>query len=452
MSDARSVPAAPPRRAASLLAIALLVLIGLALRLYRLEELPPRLAADEYTTALDVFAIVHGGGPPLFGLDWKPMPALTTHASAALLALTGPSIRGLRALSIALSLAAGVLLFVLLRQSCAAAVAWAAALLLLANPWFLNFSRSNWENAHVGTYWLLFSLCALHALRSARRAVPWALGAGAALALSLYGYFSGRLVLVAWLLFAPLALAIGGARRALLVYAVSLATAAVLFAPQVPVIARDWEHFQRRVANVSVLGADPAQHGFAPGTSRLGMVLGQLGVTARYLTVGAPLGKVHYGPPDRPPYHWLLVPLLLLGIGRGLRRWREGGWFVLLFAVALLATQGLSVGAPDLGRLAAAAPLCFWFIGYGAEGLLRALPAGRRRLAHAGVVAAALLLGAVEWRGFAAWMADPGVANARGGGVDYRDYPAWQAMQYSRLAAGQAPISVIEWEEKAQHR
>jgi hypothetical protein len=446
MADHRS-------RAPALLAIALLVLIGLGLRLYHLEELPPRLAADEYTTALDVFAIVHGGGPPLFGLDWKPMPALTTHASAALLALTGPTILGLRALSIGLSLIAGVLLFVLLRQHCATAVAWAAALLLLANPWFLNFSRSNWENAHVGAYWLLFSLCALTALRAPRRAVPWALGAGVALALSLYGYFSGRLLLVAWVLYAPLALRIGGARRTLLVYAASLASAAALFAPQVPVIARDWEHFQKRVANVSVMGADPTQHGFPPGTSQLGMALGQLGITARYLTLGAPLGKVHYSPPDRPPYHWVLVPLLLLGIGRGLQRWREGGWYVLLFAIVLVATQGLSVGAPDLGRLAGAAPLCFWFIGYGAEGLLRALPTDRRRLADAGVVAAALLLSVVEWRGFAAWMADPGVANARGGGVDYRDYPAWQAMQYARLAAGQPPISVIEWEEQhpAQH-
>ncbi|MDX2166133.1 MAG: glycosyltransferase family 39 protein [Deltaproteobacteria bacterium] len=435
------------------LAIALLLLIGSALRLHRLEELPPRLSADEYTTALDVFAIAHGGGPPLFGLDWKPMPALTAHASAALIGVTGPTIFGLRALSIGLSLLAGVLLFVLLRQQCAGAVAWSAALLLLANPWFLNFSRSNWENAHVGAYWLLFSLCALRALQARRGATAWAGGAGLALALSLYGYFSGRLLLVAWALYAPLAVAIAGWRRAAVVYAVVLATAAALFAPQVPVIARDWEHFQQRVANVSVLNADPAAHGFAPGTTRLGMAAGQLATTLHYLVVGAPLGKVHYGPPDRPPYHWLLVPLLLLGLGRSLQRWREGAWYAVLFFVVLIATQGLSVDAPDLGRLAGAAPLCFWFIGYGADGLLRRVPTERRRLAAAGVVAGALLLSGLEWRAFTAWMADPGVANARGGGVDYRDYPDWQAMQYSRLAAGQPPISVIEWEAlQEQHR
>ncbi|MEO8602707.1 MAG: glycosyltransferase family 39 protein [bacterium] len=435
------------------LLIALLVAAGTALRLYRLDTLPPRLAADEYTTALDVFEILHGSGPALFGLDWKPMPALTAHASAALMHATGPSILGLRLLSIVLSILAGVLLFIVLRWTCAPAVAWAAALALLADPWFLNFSRSNWENGHVAAYWLLFTWCFFSALRARRRMVWYGLAGGAALALSCYGYFSGRLLLIAWLLYAPLAAAASGATRQRVrhVYALIGVTAAILFAPQVPVIVQQWDYFQQRVRNVSVFSAAADGEAGSQGSSSAALIAAQLGVTLRYLTIGAPLGKCHYAPSDRPPYHLALVPLLLIGLVAGARRWRDGTWWWLLLAVPLIATQGLSIDAPDLARLVVAAPVFFWFIGFGAQTLLDRLPERRRGQAGLALACGSALLAVIEWRYFVGWMSSPAVAVARGGGVDTNEFATWQALQYRRMAAGRRPVPVVEWERREVH-
>jgi hypothetical protein len=428
--------------------IALLVLIGAGLRVYELESVPPRLSADEYTTALDVFEINAGKGPPLFGLDWKPMPALTSHLTAVLVRVTGPSILGLRLLSIVLSLAAAVLLYVLLRWTAAPGVAFAAALGLLANPWFLNFSRSGWENAHVATYWLAFTWCFFSGLRAERGALMRYAGAGLALALSCYGYFTGRLLVVAWLLFLPLAPAVVRRpwRHVLVAYALTGAIAVALFAPQIPVLVRDWDGFQRRVRNVSLLNADPAEQGYEPGTSRAAMAADQLWRTARYLTVGLEIGKVHYSPSARPPLHPVVIPFLLLGLGAAARHRRDGLWWWLLLGVAVVVTQGVSIGAPDLARLVVACPILFWFVGYGAETAVRWLPQRLRRAATVALALGALVLALVEWRYFESWMLSDGVAVSRGGGVDYREYARWQAMQADRLAHGRPTLPVVDWE------
>jgi hypothetical protein len=62
--------------------IFLLILIGGSLRFRHLDSVSPRISADEYITTCEVFLIFHGKGPALFGLDWKPMPALTEHLPA----------------------------------------------------------------------------------------------------------------------------------------------------------------------------------------------------------------------------------------------------------------------------------------------------------------------------------------------------------------------------------
>ena len=428
--------------------VALLVLVGTALRFYELESVPPRLSADEYTTALDVFEINAGKGPPLFGLDWKPMPALTSHLTAVLVRVTGPSILGLRLLSIVLSLVAALLLFVLLRWTCSPGVAFAAALSLLANPWFLNFSRSGWENAHVAAYWLAFSWCFFSGLRAERWAAVRFVAAGVALALSCYGYFTGRLLVAAWLLFLPVAAAVvrRSWRRVLGGYAITAATAVVLFAPQIPVLVRDWDGFQRRVSNVSLLNADPADQGYAPGTSRTAMAADQLWRTVRYLTVGLEIGKVHYSPSARPPLHPILIPFLLLGLVAAAIHWRDGLWWWLLLGVSVTVTQALSVGAPDLARLVVVCPILFWFIGYGAEVAVGWLPERLRSGATAALAVGALLLTLAEWRYFESWMLSDGVTVTRGGGVDYREYARWQTMQADRLARGRPPLPVVEWE------
>jgi hypothetical protein len=426
--------------------IASLLVAGAALCLYRLDRIPPRVSSDEYTTVVEAFEILHGKGPPLFGLDWKPMPALTTHATALLMRIVGPSLAGMRLLSVLLGLTAAVLLYGLLRHHCSAVAAWAAALLLLSNPWFLNFARSGWENGHAGTYWLLFTWCFLAALRDRRRRWLHCAGAGCALALSLYGYFSGRLLLVSWLLFLPAAAGATGRpwRDVAKVYGMILVIGALLFAPQVPAIGRNWDRFQQRVRTVSLFEANPGDHGYQSHTE---MALSQLGRATRYLIAGSGLGNVHYSPPDRSPFHAALVPLLLLGLGRALWGWRTGLWWWLLLIVPIVSTQGLSItGDPNLARIAGVSVVFFWFIGYGIALVVDRFGTTYRRLAAVALALVTLGVSWQEWRYFNWWMQLPGVAVARGFGVDHRDYPRWREIQFERIARGERPVHVIEWE------
>ncbi len=429
--------------------VLLLLLIGGFLRFHRLEELPPRLSADEYTTTTQVFEILSGKGPPLFGLDWKPMPALTSHVTALLMRLTGPTILGVRILSILLSVICALTLFKVLCWSCPMGVAWSATVVLLSNPWFLNFSRSGWENMHVATYWVLFSWCFLSGLRTRDNPWPYHLGAGLFLALSFYGYFSGRLILFVWLIYFPIAHAMSGRswRDVLVAYAIVAATGFVLFAPQVPAILHNWDFFQQRVRAVSIFGDDPARLGFANHAS---MALYQIGYTIRYLLVGGPIAAVLYSPPERPPVHPVLVPFLLLGMARALIRWREGAWWWLLALLPVVITQGFSAGTPDLGRMAGTCVVFFWFIGYGGAALVESWPLAARPMVSAVLGCGALLLSVQEWRYFEPWMLSEPVTRTRGAGVDYRDYKRWQEMQFQRILAGQAPIHVTKWEPGEQ--
>jgi hypothetical protein len=170
--------------------------------------------------------------------------------------------------------------------------------------------------------------------------------------------------------------------------------------------------------------------------------------TVRYLTIGLEIGKVHYSPSMRPPLHPVLIPFLLLGLVAAAVSWRDGLWWWLSLAVPLVATQGLSIGAPDLARLVVVCPILFWFVGYGAETFVRWLPRHLRGGATVAIVAGAVLLAVAEWRYYESWMLSDAVSLARGGGVDHREYSRWQAMEQDRLARGRPPLPVVEWERQ----
>jgi hypothetical protein len=141
-----------------------------------------------------------------------------------------------------------------------------------------------------------------------------------------------------------------------------------------------------------------------------------------------------------------VIPFLLLGLVAAAVHRRDGLWWWLLLGVAVVVTQGLSIGAPDLARLVVACPILFWFVGYGAEMAVRGLHPRLRVGTTVALACGALLLAAVEWRYFESWMLSDGVTVTRGGGVDYREYVRWQAMQADRLAHGRPPLPVVEWE------
>ena len=222
--------------------LAALVLLAFALRLYRLGEFPDTVLGDEADNAQYAVRILYGKPPlgGLFGIDWTPQPAFSIYKQAAFLALFGFNVLAIRlpsALGSALTL---IPFYFLLRRQLSITASLLATALLASNVWYLNFSRSGWNNIDVCGYMLLATACLLLALDSVnlaggRQRLTWILFAvaGFAVALGLYSYPSGRAIPLAVAAFFPVAwwLHARHRRQVLLGYGILAAVCALVAGP-----------------------------------------------------------------------------------------------------------------------------------------------------------------------------------------------------------------------------
>lgn len=426
------------------LALALLVGAALALRVVWLDRLPPNITADEADNLWVIFRIAETGQPRLFDLDWKPAPAFSVYLFRAFIALFGETVFGLRMASAVLSALALVPFYALARRVVGPPAALAAAALLATGQWYLHFSRSGWENVHTALYALLAAWALAIALERLR--LRWFVAAGAAAALGLYGYFAGRLVLPALLLYAPLALRWAGAhwRRVLLGYTVLVATALLLFLPQAPTISARWEEFNRRTAAVDVLRQPRPYLG---ESSDLGILRVQLQRTlaAFVLLDGDLFANGRYGPVGQPPVDPLTGLLFVLGLALGLRRWRATALWWSLLVVPLLATQVLSADTPDAARAIVAAPFVYLFVGLALDRLLALAPWRARGLARLALLGGVAALALANVDGYVAWIASPAAAAARQPAVELAEYDQWRDALRRDLRAGGLGFNVGQW-------
>jgi hypothetical protein len=122
-----------------------------------------------------------------------------------------------------------------------------ATLLLAGNLWFLHFSRTAWTNLNADLFAVSGALMLALAVRKGNYLFYAAAGAFAAL--GLYGYYSGRLLIVFFLAYLPFALLLNRddhLRRILLGYAVLVAACFVVFLPQIKPTIDNWDAFNRR--------------------------------------------------------------------------------------------------------------------------------------------------------------------------------------------------------------
>jgi len=140
-----------------LVAAALLAIAGVALvlRLASLTNVPTNVTADEADNLQVVYHILEGHGPSFFGLDWKPAPAFSTYLIAGFMRLFGMDIAGMRMSSVLLGSLTTVALYFLARQHISRLASLASAFLLATALWHLHFSRSGWENVHIGLFAVL---------------------------------------------------------------------------------------------------------------------------------------------------------------------------------------------------------------------------------------------------------------------------------------------------------
>jgi DNA-binding beta-propeller fold protein YncE/4-amino-4-deoxy-L-arabinose transferase-like glycosyltransferase len=427
---------------AETVALAVLLLVALLARLIVLGTLPDTMTADEADNARDAIHILNGNGPGFFGLDWKPAPAFNVYLIAAFFAVFGQSLFVLRLPAVLGSIMGLVFFYLFARHTLSRPASFFATALLAFSLWHLHFSRSGWENIQVilftaGAGWAL-----VHGLR--RGQLRWFALAGVFCALGWYGYFAGRFILVALLAYLPFALRWSGlpARRLVVGYGVLLGTAFLLYLPQIPVIIRRWDYFNRRVEAVFILnnlqGAPLV--GLANHLLRQlrGFILLDGGVfdgtsqtLARYIPVGRPLLDPITG------------TLYVIGLVIGVARFRATALWWCLFGVPLLGTQWLSSNTPDPARAIGILPVMLLFVGLVFDQLpWRGVAHNLAQLALLALVPVATIL---NLRDYLQWQADPVAVEARFPAVAQADFPQWAALQAEWARERRTGFSVIDW-------
>lgn len=426
-------------RRAELLALGGILLYALVVRLAWLETVPPNVTADEADNLQWVYRIIAGKGPGPFGLDWKPLPAFGTYVLAGSMSLFGWSIPAMRLPSVILSTAALVPFFLLARRVAGPRAALLAAALLATNAWYLNFSRSGWENVWVALFLLGALLCLELGLERNRR--RFFVGAGIFSALGLYGYFAGWSVILILLAYLPLALWRWRSRwrRVLAGYAVLVAVAAALYAPQARTMAAEWQHASQRQRAVTVL--DPA----APTQQAIATLWQQAVTTGRAFVLLEP--KLPYNGRYNQVDAGVLNPATALlywaGLAVGLWRWRATALWWLALLVGLVPIQVITQGAPDGARAVPFAPILYLFVALALGEALRRLRAVRWAFPALALLVA--LVSLRTWTDYLSWMQTPQVAQARQPAVEVAEFPTWQALQMEDTRAGRGGFNVGQW-------
>lgn len=154
----------------TVLPLLLICLLGLSLRLYRLNNIP--LYGDELTIVYDTYSLLKTPGYDQTGtflpLTFKMgagRPAGYVYGSIPFVAVFGPGVWGVRGLSILSGLALIFIMYALGNRLLNQKVGLIAAFISAVNPWDINLSRAGFE-AHLAlVFALLGLLCFLKAVK-----------------------------------------------------------------------------------------------------------------------------------------------------------------------------------------------------------------------------------------------------------------------------------------------
>lgn len=453
-SRQRQAAPSPPHPQHSLFALldraegrALWIIFGVALllRLAFLETVPSNVTADELDFAGNTLQILHGGGPGFFGLDWTQLPAASIYLISWSWQLFGATIFAERLVSALLTALAIFPFHALLRRVMSPPAALAATVLFAASRWYLHFSRSGWTNGHVVLYMLLAAWLLTRALEGGRWR-DWC-GFGGALALLLYGYSSGRIVILACFISILLTLwqrrrlsGDRGWRRILLGGLVASIICTLLFAPELRTISRNVALFNQRTSAVLIFNEPRSEN-----ESLLGLLGRQTWTTIHsFILMDTATGGGRYKGPQQawldPVSAILYIGGLLLALrrGRAVMLW----WSLLLLPLGL--TQILTANIPDGARgLIGVAPMYF-FVALTLDAIFTRRWA-RRPLAQGFFACCIVGIVALNVWEYGSWMALPQALAVREPAVSSAGFYLWRDFQIGRLEAGQGIMSADEY-------
>jgi 4-amino-4-deoxy-L-arabinose transferase-like glycosyltransferase len=439
---------------AEVLVFSAVFFLAAVIRLVSLGTVPENLTADELEDLQNVYRVLEGtarGG--FFGLDWTPGPAFNMYVKAGFVELFGDGVAASRLYSVAFSLIALVVFYLVARQRLMHLPALLAAFLFATSLWFLHFSRTSWTSVSS----LLAGLLIAYTLELAltRKTTPYFVALGCAVAFGAYGYFSGRTLILAVVVAGLVAIFLQIRDREKFITGFVLAgiISFVLFLPQLETMLDNWDLANQRVNSVSVFNIEDEYLGDTDKTEIIfhqtlrairGFILldksvDQYGLWARY-----------------HPADWAFLDqatgvIYWIGLAVGVLQWRRFVYWWIFLLVPLFATQVFSVGTPDASRGLVVAPFMFLFAGVGVEAVLGLASSEtfRRSLAATAVVVV-LAIGAFNVDRYFSWIEDEQTLRLRGPAVHVNEFSEWQLLAKQASKDGRL-LSKEEWDRHREN-
>ncbi|HEY5901777.1 MAG TPA: PA14 domain-containing protein [Anaerolineales bacterium] len=312
-------------------AFALILLLAIFLRIYRLNAIPPGIYVDETNGALDALRILEGNGASPFGTGWYGTPNGYLYYMAAVFKLLGAGWYSLKLVSLLPAILTIPAVYLLGRLMYGPSAGLIAMFLMAVSRWHLSMSRWGWNETAPPLFQVLATFFLWRGLRD-RRALDYALG-GVLAGLSLYTYLSARLALATlfiyilfWLVSDPAGWRAGLRRSGagLLVLALGAGVAA---APLAVTYAKDPFALSNRVSEISVTRDIREQGSLAPLAQNLGDIF------KFFHQTGDLQGKHNLpGEPMADPFTGLFFAI---GLAYAISGWREQRSFLLLLWLVL---------------------------------------------------------------------------------------------------------------------
>jgi len=297
------------------IALAAILLLALALRLYHLDELPAGLWYDEADN-LEQARVIRSapGSTPVF-VPSTNLPSLFLMSIAAVMEIAGISITTGRIVSVAFGLVGIVAVFLLARLALGPFLATIAAVLVAVMRWDINWSRIGMHGITVPLFAALAAYLTFRALRSDRLSDYGY--AGAALGLGMWFYTPFRLfpLVVGFILLHRLLVSRPGMRRLGARVLLMAATALIMAAPVVQSSVREPDQFFSRTRATSVFSLMP----WNEAIESMWVGLGKHALMFSHEGDANPRHNL----PKKPMLDFLSGTLMVLGLGVALSRWRE---------------------------------------------------------------------------------------------------------------------------------
>jgi hypothetical protein len=396
-------------------AIALFIaIVAVALRLYRLEAVPPGLQHDEVFHGHDAVTVLLGNHPIYFPSNAGNEP-LYIYLMAGTIALFGKNAWGIRLAAVICGLATVGFTGLWIRRAYNARTALIASSLVAVTFWPLFMSRVGLRSAALpplaaATAWAFW--WAIQGMGNRYWVLKFVL-AGVLLGATLYTYPASRALPVAYLLFAVTFYASRFAFRRTpntqypipnihLGLATFFITAALVFLPLYLYLLKTPEADVRLQQLVTIGAVSALQKGDA------GPLLANVRDTLGMFTFrGDPVWR--YNVAGRPVFDPLSGVLFCLGLLVALWRGRDARYlFALIWLPAGLFPSILSDSAPSFLRASASLPVAFLFPALGADWLIDRFR--WKRAMVTGVMAVIVFSGVLSIRDYwAVWPAQPDV-------------------------------------------